>query len=115
MYLLEGMAGQMMLHSGVFLAVASLLVGSTAASQGVQAAPCRYLPGDQGWPSVEQWSQLNASVSGRLIATVPGGHVCHDPTYDAAACAALQQAWPFPQTQYGTPKFYPGCTDMPGS
>ncbi|KAF2686056.1 isoamyl alcohol oxidase [Lentithecium fluviatile CBS 122367] len=61
---------------------------------------CRYLPSDEGWPSTEQWAQLNASVSGRLIATVPAGHVCHDPTYDAAACAALQGSWALPQTQF---------------
>jgi len=60
---------------------------------------CRYLPGDQGWPSLDQWAQLNASVSGRLIATVPAGHVCHDPYFNATLCAALQQTWVFPQSQ----------------
>jgi hypothetical protein len=63
------------------------------------SATCRYLPGDEGWPSSKGWTQLNKTVSGRLIATVPGGYVCHDPKYDASACAALQQSWPYPQTQ----------------
>lgn len=61
---------------------------------------CRYLPGDAEWPGQEEWNQLNASVSGRLIAAIPPGSVCHDPNYDEAACAALQQTWVMPETQY---------------
>ncbi|KAF1948088.1 FAD-binding domain-containing protein [Byssothecium circinans] len=57
---------------------------------------CRYIPGDAGWPSAKEWQQLNATVGGRLIATVPLGSVCHTKgdfaAYDAAACAALGTA-----------------------
>ena len=57
---------------------------------------CRYIPGDVGWPSAKEWQQLNATVGGRLIATVPLGSVCHTKgdftAYDAAACAALGTA-----------------------
>jgi len=88
--------------STAFALFAAFVPTSTARSADANAT-CRYLPGDERWPSMEQWAQLNASVSGRLIATVPAGHVCHDPTYDAAACAALQESWPYPQTQYVAP------------
>jgi hypothetical protein len=60
---------------------------------------CRFLPGDKEWPSQKDWDKLNSTVSGRLIATISPGHVCHDPTYDAQACAALQTSWTLPQAQ----------------
>ncbi|KAK7978485.1 FAD binding domain-containing protein [Apiospora saccharicola] len=63
------------------------------------AAPgCYCMPGDACWPSADTWSTLNSTVSGRLVATVPIGSPCHDPTYDADACAALQSGWQLPQT-----------------
>lgn len=60
---------------------------------------CRYLPGDAGWPSQDAWTKLNTTVNGKLVATVPIGSPCHDPTYDASACSALQQQWLNPLTQ----------------
>lgn len=76
---------------------ATALFRSVAVVYGESA--CRYLPGDAEWPSVDEWNQLNTSVSGRLIAAVPEGHVCHDPTYDETACAALQSNWIMPDAQ----------------
>ena len=61
---------------------------------------CRLLPGGPQWPSVSDWSKLNSGVEDRLIATVPLASVCHDPTYIEAECLALQESWPFSQTQY---------------
>jgi hypothetical protein len=60
---------------------------------------CRNIPGDDGWPALQEWSALNASVSGRLIKTTPAAHVCHDPTYNAEACEALNSTWIFPWAQ----------------
>ena len=60
---------------------------------------CRALPGDAAWPSVQEWSTLNSTVNGKLIATVPLASPCHDPNYDKAACVALRQNWIWPQTQ----------------
>ncbi|KAF1993967.1 FAD/FMN-containing dehydrogenase [Amniculicola lignicola CBS 123094] len=87
------------------LAVASQLGTTTSATvrsrddSSSERSRCRYLPGDNEWPSLNEWASLNASISGRLIQVVPLGHVCHDPTYDAAACAALS-SWTLPQTQW---------------
>lgn len=67
---------------------------------GAQGLRCKYLPGDRGWPSAAAFSSLNRTVGGRLIATEPLGSVCHEPNYDADACAAMRDAWTLPQTQY---------------
>lgn len=64
-----------------------------------RTAICRNIPGDTDWPTLEQWSAFNTSVSGHLIKTVPAGHVCHDPTYDAEACQALNSTWIYPWAQ----------------
>ena len=60
---------------------------------------CRCLPGDNCWPSPQEWAQLNATVQGRLIATVPLGAPCHDPTYNATECSHLKEEWPFNEIQ----------------
>ena len=63
------------------------------------SSTCLCMPGDACWPGKEDWVTLNASLSGRLVATVPLAHVCHDPTFDANACMALRAVWALPQTQ----------------
>lgn len=80
--------------SGAAIVLAACAAAKAASSQ------CLALPGDPVWPDAAAWDLLNRTVGGRLVATVPLGSVCHDPTYDAAACAALQQAWKRPMTQY---------------
>ena len=58
---------------------------------------CRYIPGDAGWPTQRDWQRLNVTVDGRLVATVPLAHVCHDsglfPAYNETACAAVKEAF----------------------
>ncbi|KAG7106747.1 FAD-linked oxidoreductase ZEB1 like protein [Verticillium longisporum] len=80
----------------------ALQVAALAAFQGAAAAPaansCYCLPGDACWPKESAWSRFNSTVGGRLVATVPIGSPCHDPTYDAAACAQLQSQWTNPLT-----------------
>ncbi|CAH0057485.1 unnamed protein product [Clonostachys solani] len=61
----------------------------------IRALECRCFPGDSCWPSSDDWAGLNQTVHGRLIATIPLASVCHDPTYDAEACIALKQRWPY--------------------
>ncbi|KAK8123919.1 FAD binding domain-containing protein, partial [Apiospora kogelbergensis] len=57
------------------------------------AESCKCFPGDTCWPSAAEWSGLNATVGGRLVATVPLGAPCHDPAYDEATCKSLQSQW----------------------
>ncbi|KAF2226022.1 FAD binding domain-containing protein [Elsinoe ampelina] len=72
---------------------------STSISVSVGGASLQFCwPGQTCWPTSNDWSQFNATVGGRLIATVPIGSPCHDPTYDAAACDALKASWFNPLT-----------------
>ncbi|KAF3762614.1 FAD-binding domain-containing protein [Cryphonectria parasitica EP155] len=59
-------------------------------------AICKCYPGDSCWPSETQWSSLNSTVGGRLVATIPLGSPCHDPYYDEEECAYLQSQWLLP-------------------
>ncbi|KAB5575314.1 FAD binding domain-containing protein [Coniochaeta sp. 2T2.1] len=77
---------------------AAIVLAGLAARATATSSQCHVLPGDTNWPNASAWALLNATVGGRLVATLPIGHVCHDPTYDAAACAALQQSWTQPLT-----------------
>ncbi|KAH6657883.1 hypothetical protein BKA67DRAFT_673686 [Truncatella angustata] len=74
-----------------YLALCTLL--GFAAASSIPASKCKCFPGDACWPSQIEWDQLNNTVAGRLIATVPLGSPCHDPTYDAELCADLQGQW----------------------
>ncbi|KAI1088289.1 FAD-binding domain-containing protein [Rostrohypoxylon terebratum] len=69
------------------------LVHVTAVKAGINPTKCRYLPGDANWPSQDEWTTLNDTVGGRLIATVPLGSPCHDPTYDEELCTSLKERW----------------------
>lgn len=73
---------------------------------GATSKQCLKLPSDPDWPNQTTWSQLNSTVGGRLSATVPLGSVCHEPTYDAVACADLQAAWTVPGTQFVFPSYF---------
>ncbi|KAM0551363.1 hypothetical protein ACHAPJ_008472 [Fusarium lateritium] len=83
-----------------FFSLALLPLAAIAGSTNNATSKCRCLPGDACWPSTTTWGQFNQTVNGALIKTVPIGSPCHDPTYDADACAALQDAWKLPQTHY---------------
>jgi hypothetical protein len=81
------------------MAPSSLLyvLASLSLAQAAVGGLCKSLPGDTNWPSQEAWNQLNATVGGRLIATVPAASVCHGANPDEAACAALKAQWDQPQ------------------
>lgn len=79
-----------------YIALAGL---ATAAAAATNSSQCHVLPSDAAWPSASAWDALNTTVNGRLIATVPIGSPCHEPNYDAAACALLQANWTVASTQ----------------
>ncbi|KAF1948736.1 FAD-binding domain-containing protein [Byssothecium circinans] len=64
---------------------------------------CRNLPGDLSWPGPEDWAQLNASVDGRLIATVPLAAQCHGALYDDVECRSIQATWTKPEPHFQDP------------
>ncbi|RAH57092.1 FAD binding domain protein [Aspergillus piperis CBS 112811] len=67
---------------------------------------CRCFPGDVCWPSTQDWDVFNATLGGRLIATVPAASVCHYNStflpYNAAACEELLAVWNETKTHYET-------------
>lgn len=76
------------------------LLALASANDARGSGSCRCFPGDECWPSRDVWSSFNASVDGRLIATVPLGTPCHTPNYDEAVCETLSNQWMFPAVQY---------------
>ncbi|KAK5997073.1 FAD-linked oxidoreductase ZEB1 [Cladobotryum mycophilum] len=83
--------------SSLSIRLLPFLIEVSKATTTKQTSQCRALPGTAEWPSSSAWVQLNSTVHGRLIATVPIGTPCHDPNYNQAACEALQQQWNLPQ------------------
>ncbi|XDG05430.1 hypothetical protein ABKA04_005045 [Annulohypoxylon sp. FPYF3050] len=71
--------------------LASTVITSAIDSQKTTdtSSDCRALPGDAAWPSESKWDQLNSTVGGRLIASLPLGSVCHDHHYDEKQCNYL--------------------------
>jgi hypothetical protein len=76
--------------SRCFLLSCLMVVGVLGASPS-----CKSTPGSKIWPSTEVWAALNQTIGGQLIQPTPPGAVCHssNPTYDAVACIAVQEAW----------------------
>ncbi|KAJ6516922.1 FAD-binding domain-containing protein [Mycena vitilis] len=59
---------------GLFL---SSLFGHTAAQNSTSDSPvCRNVPGSSGYPSTAEWDAFNATISGRLVRSVPAGEYC---------------------------------------
>ena len=65
---------------------------------------CRCAPNESCWPNSDEWHKLNATTTGHLIKTLPVGHVCHDPSYDATQCKIVQEKWSDPFWRTGVPE-----------
>lgn len=65
---------------------------------------CKCFPGEKCWPSQEEWSSLNDTVDGRLIATVPLASPCYQSwgNHDEDTCNTLQDLWTKPGTHIDT-------------
>lgn len=61
------------------------LVFHIAAGLAVEQA-CRCRPHQSCWPSQSTWNSFNTSVDGTLVSVKPVASVCHDPSFDNAAC-----------------------------
>jgi hypothetical protein len=73
------------------------IVTAVAIGAGSVQAKCKVYPGEEGWPSVEEWDKFNETVNGRLLGpVVPLSAPCHHGglgTYNAAECNALTDEW----------------------
>ncbi|KAI2907944.1 CAZyme family AA7 [Aspergillus niger] len=79
------------MYSGSSLFATLILAASGVAS----ALDCKCSPSDPCWPSTDQWTSLNQTVSGRLIRAVPAASVCYpnEPNYNPAACTSVLGNW----------------------
>ena len=78
---------------GLLSAATIVVAGPSPKPKPGGANQCRNIPGDAGWPATKEWQKLNSTVGGRLVATVPLGHVCHTAgvfgAFDEKKCADL--------------------------
>jgi hypothetical protein len=89
--------GGQLLNSFAMLQYTLLALLSLYASR-ISGSECRCIPGDSCWPSLSDWSSLNDTVQGQLIATIPLATPCHDPSYNSTECEILKDGWPYGQT-----------------
>ena len=94
------MIGPTLLDIVAALILANLITASPVIERGTG---CKVLPDDAGWPSDNTWNQLNQTVGGRLISSIPQAAVCHTRGYNGLAyneeeCADLKAQWNYPQT-----------------
>jgi hypothetical protein len=61
---------------------------------------CKTFPGDDEWPSKNEWDAFNTTVGGRLVATVPLGAPCHGSEFDNSTCEHLKSRWQSEEIQY---------------
>lgn len=107
--------------SSILFAVASAM---TMAFQHTEALSisnqtCKCIPGDDCWPTAQDWEAFNATISGKLVAPRQLASVCHDPNYDQAACEYIREQWTQPEIQFVPPHiltslsgFFVACTNM---
>lgn len=65
-------------------ALTQLALGTAVVHRG-----CRCRPHEPCWPSSDKWSTLNDTIQGNLVTVKPLGTVCHDPTFNDAACQVV--------------------------
>ncbi|CAG8103616.1 unnamed protein product [Penicillium salamii] len=54
---------------------------------------CRCRPHEECWPAHQEWSRLNDTIHGNLVAVRPVASVCHEPEFDGLACKAVTENW----------------------
>ncbi|KAI1185038.1 hypothetical protein F5B17DRAFT_446427 [Nemania serpens] len=89
-----------LLVSAVAAVIASRY-GSTVSNPG---HGCRSIPGDSSWPEKSVWADLNTTLNGKLIASVPIAAPCHK------TVQGLRDHWFYPETHLpdtSSPMAYP--------
>jgi hypothetical protein len=69
---------------------ARIVVALVAVTEANAISLCHCEPGQSCWPTVANWASLNSSIGGNLVAVQPVASPCHNPNYDAVACAVVQ-------------------------
>ncbi|KAI0911768.1 isoamyl alcohol oxidase [Ustulina deusta] len=86
-----------MLSKSLFaMFIASLGVCQSTTNSTDSNAICKCIPGDRFWPSAKTWADFNTTIGGKLVTPTQLAVVCHNPSYDEAACAYIQEQWTSP-------------------
>ncbi|KAJ5386293.1 hypothetical protein N7509_008834 [Penicillium cosmopolitanum] len=78
---------QVLYFSFLLLSAAAIVVPEP------QHSSCRCRPHENCWPTQQQWSTLNSTIQGNLVAVRPVASVCHAMEYDAKTCNATTELW----------------------
>jgi hypothetical protein len=86
-------------------------------------ARCKVNPGDSAWPKPDEWAQLNRTLGGALLKSVPAASICYSngtQGHDGAACSTLAANWTNSYTHQDDPiemysPVYQGLTCQPKS
>ncbi|KAK0617778.1 hypothetical protein B0T17DRAFT_495718 [Bombardia bombarda] len=76
---------------GNFKAIAFASSISILSSARTNSSRCKAFPGDQSWPTADEWSRLNTTLGGVLLNPLPAASVCYptSPAFNSAACNFL--------------------------
>ncbi|KDQ60709.1 hypothetical protein JAAARDRAFT_124199 [Jaapia argillacea MUCL 33604] len=65
---------------------------------------CKYIPGDNNWPSPATWAKLNQFVGNDLLLPPPLASVCYPgPLFNNASCEYVEQNWHNSTLHYNHP------------
>ena len=82
-----------------YVAISALIRNSLAAtlstSPYTKLPQCKVTPSDGSWPTVKDWSNLNASIDGTLILTRPAASSCYagNPFQSSELCNDVIDNW----------------------
>jgi hypothetical protein len=62
---------------------------------GTASPTCKLSPFDHNWPSVEEWGELNRTISGTLLKTHPAASSCYkgNPLDSPHSCKTIEDNW----------------------
>jgi hypothetical protein len=74
-----------------FLIITSAAQQTFNADPGARPGSCKWVPGEAGWPSDQDWALLKQQVKGRLLKPIPPAAGCHRTEYGNVrqSCAAI--------------------------
>ncbi|KAH8879714.1 FAD binding domain protein [Thozetella sp. PMI_491] len=101
---------------------ASILISSALISHALSQSICKVTPSDALWPSAAEWSGLNCSIGGVLLATQPVGASCYaDNSFRSPySCDDVNTNWAYSAFHAATPEsidypFFANNTCVPPS
>lgn len=72
----------------------SIRFGTPGPKSPSQFQECRAIPGDDQWPSEEDWAKFNETLGGVLLKPKPLAAPCYSgPDYNEKICKQLQTGW----------------------